>query len=365
MKPSITTFRNEFSERVLNFVWGQWCQIGVAGSATQKGQWVIDPEPLLAFTTEVARRDARMFDEVLDWLVMNGRWINTQRLSTIVKQDKIGDTAVIGAIASWMSERDKSMKWRGMARRMVATEQQRNEALFGAQSGVLAGVAEQPEAHFERFGLLRGPIYTRGMTKAVNMRDPLNVMFKSRAAFGIGIRADVMAYLVTTDGGYARRIAEILGYNHMRVSEVLAGMAEAGMVTVHSAGRTKHYRVDREHWQSVILPGRSDTPQWVNWRPLTRGLTTIWREVWALDDARADAYVFSSKMRKAIQASRDDLQRSGINFTIEDDRAYLAEAYLPVFVKSFDSILHALEGRPQRAPDSFTLQRAVDQPTVP
>jgi hypothetical protein len=349
MTTSVTTFRNEFTERVLGFVWGQWCQIGVAGSATQKGQWVIDPEPLLAFTTEVARRDARMFDEVLDWLVTNGRWINTQRLSTIVKQDKTGDMAVIGAIASWLSEKDKSMKWRGMARHMVATEQKRSEALFAAQSGVPAGVSEQPETHFERYGLLRGPIHTRGMTKAVNMKDPLNVMFKSRAAFGIGIRADVMAYLVTTDGGYARRIAEILGYNHMRVSEVLAGMAEAGMITAHSAGRTRHYRVDREQWQSVILPVRSGVPQWVNWRPLVRGLTTIWREAWALDDTRADAYVFSSKMRKAMRTAKDDLQGSGVPFTIEDDKGYLAEAYLPVFLRDVEGVLNGMERRQRRS----------------
>ena len=348
MTTSVTTFRNEFSERVLSFVWGQWCQIGVAGSTPQKGQWVIDPEPLLAFTTEVARRDARMFDEVLDWLVKNGRWINTQRLSTIVKQDKVGDTAVIGAIASWMSGQDKSMKWRGMTRRMVDTELKRNGALFIAHPGVSAGVAEQPEAHFLRYGLLRGPIHTRGMTPAVNMKDPLNVMFKSRAAFGIGIRADVMAYLVTTDGGYARRIAEILGYNHMRVTEVLAGMAEAGMVTVHSSGRTKHYRADREKWQSVLLPERSGASQWVNWRSLMRGLTIIWREAWVLDDTRADAYVFSSKMRKAMQAAKDDLQGSGIPFSIADDKGYLAEAYLPVFVKDMDGIMNALASTAQR-----------------
>jgi hypothetical protein len=345
MTTSVTTFRNEFSERVLDFIWGQWCQLGVVGSATRNGQWVSDPEPLLAFTSEVARRDARMFDEVLDWLVTNGRWINTQRLSTILKQDKIGDTAVIGAIASWMSEQDKSMKWRGITRRMVATEPKRNEALFEMQFGGPSGVAEQPEAHFERYGLLRGPIHTRRMTQAVNMKDPMNVMFKSRAAFGIGIRADVMAYLVTTDGGYARRIAAILGYNHMRVTEVLAGMAEAGMVTVHSAGRTKHYRVDREKWRSILMPEQSGGFQWVNWRSLTRGLTAIWREAWALDDARADAYVFSSKMRKAMQAAKDDLQGSGVPFTIEDDKGYLAEAYLPVFINDISNVMSALEGQ--------------------
>ena len=84
--------------------------------------------------------------------------------------------------------------------------------------------------------------------------------------------------------------------------------------------------------------------QWVNWRPLARGLTTIWREVWALDDTRADPYVFSSKMRKAMQAARDDLQGSGIHFAIEDDRTHLAEAYVPVFTRDIKGILHGLAG---------------------
>ena len=98
MTTSIVTFRNEFTEGVLNFIWRQWCRMGVVGSVGQRDPWVIDPEPVLAFTTEVARHDARMFDEVLDWLVRNGYWINTQRLSTMMKQDNVGDKAVLGAI---------------------------------------------------------------------------------------------------------------------------------------------------------------------------------------------------------------------------------------------------------------------------
>lgn len=345
MTTSVATFRNEFSEKVLNFVWGQWCRVGLAGSSPRMSRFVIDPEPLLAFTTEVARRDARMFDEVVDWLVTNGRWINAQRLTTIVEQDRIGASAVVGSIASWMSDRDKSMKWRGVARHMAAVGQK--EPLFFSHSKGVAASDELREPHFERYGLLRGPIHTRGLTKSVNMKDPQNVIFRCRATFGIGVRADVMAYLVSTEGDYPRRIAEVLGYNHMRVSEVLAGMAEAGMATVHSAGRTKHYRVDPSQWRSVILPDVSATPQWVNWRPLTRGLTTIWRELWALDDARSDAYVFSSKMRKAMQEAKDDLQHSGINFAIEDDRNHVAEAYLPVFINTIEGVLKTLEGGPR------------------
>jgi len=342
MTTSVTTFRNEFTDKLLNFLWGQWCQMGVAGSSNRKTPWINDPEPILAFTTEVARHDARMFDEVLDWLVTNGSWINTQRLSTIVKRDKVGDSAVVGAIASWMSEQDKSMKWRGLTRRMVSEAKAPNSALFNAQPGGVAMVSEELDPHFQRYGLQRGPIRIRRMTKLVNMKDPTNVMFKSRAAFGIGIRADVMAYLVTTAGGHARQIAGILGYNHMRVTEVLADMAEAGMVTAHSVGRTRHYRVERMQWRDLLMSEQSQVLRWVNWRSLTRGLSAIWRGVRELDDTRTDAYVFSSRMRKAMQAARDDLQNSGIDFAIEDDQSYLAEAYTPVFVRDISGVMESL-----------------------
>jgi len=63
-----------------------------------------------------------------------------------------------------------------------------------------------------------------------------------------------------------------------------------------------------------------------------------------LDDTRADACVFSSKMRKAMQAAKDDLQGSGIHFSIEDDNGYLAEAYLPVFLRDIEGITASLGG---------------------
>jgi len=344
MTTSIVTFRNEFTEGVLNFIWRQWCRMGVAGSVGQKDQWVIDPETVLAFTTEVARHDARMFDEVMDWLVKNGRWINTQRLSTVVHQDNVGDKAVLGAIAFWMAEQDKSMKWRGLAQRTVSAARTPAEPLFHTAKG-RTPCPSAADARFQRYGLVRDTVRTRGMTQSVNMKDPANIMFKSRAVFGIGIRADVMAYMVTTEGAHPRDVARTLGYNHMRVQEVLVGLAEAGVAFVRPVGRSKQYWIDRDTWRRVLMGGQTSAPQWVNWRALTRSLTAIWREVWAIEEARADEYIFSSKMRAAMQSARNDLLGSGMGFAIEDDKGYVAEAYLPVFIRDAGGILQILRSR--------------------
>lgn len=344
MTTSIIAFRNKFTEGVLNFVWRQWCHMGVAGSVGRKDSWIIDPELALAFTTEVARHDARMFDEVLDWLVKNGQWINIQRVSTIVQQDNVGDRAVVGAIASWMTEHDKSMKWRGLAQKMISDTQTSRDPLFRTAAGKTITSDKDADAHFQRYGLVRETVHPRGMTQQVNTKNPMNIMFKCRAVFGIGMRADVMTYMVTTKGSHPRDIARTLGYNHMRVQEMLGDLAEAGIAFVRpvSGSKSKQYWIDRDKWRGVLIGEQASTPQWVNWRALIRGLTAIWREVWAIEEARADEYIFSSKMRSAMQSARNDLLSCGMGFMIEDDKGYLAEAYLPVFMRDMDNILKVL-----------------------
>ena len=73
MKSSLKSFRTELSQAVLNFLWSAWSQVGVMGGAAPSQPRIVDPEPLLLLTWECARQDARAFDEVLDWLVQNGR----------------------------------------------------------------------------------------------------------------------------------------------------------------------------------------------------------------------------------------------------------------------------------------------------
>lgn len=343
MTTSLQTFRTDLSNGLLNFIWRQWRAMGVSGSLPGHDDWLIDPESVLAFTTEIARRDARVFDEFLDWIACNGQWINVQRLSTNVQHDGAGCKAAVGAIAAWLADRDRSAKWRGLAHRMKTEACHPAEALFQSYPKGTLPVFEQCDQYFERYGLLRQPVDIRGMTQPVNMAAPGNAMFKSRAVFGIGIRADVIMYLLTTDGGHSRRIASLLGYNHMRVRELLVGLAEAGVVTMRPVGRAKHYWIDKDRWRPVLLE-RSEIPRWIDWRALIRGLSVIWRETWSIDEERADDYIFSSNMRMAVRTARDDLHASGAGIEIEEDRGHIAEDYLPVFLANMSRMLATLNG---------------------
>jgi hypothetical protein len=63
-------------ENVLDFLWRQWSALGIVGGARTEDVWAIDPEALLIFSLEMSRYEPRLFDEVLDWMVVNGKWID-------------------------------------------------------------------------------------------------------------------------------------------------------------------------------------------------------------------------------------------------------------------------------------------------
>src|SRR5206468_12602027 len=116
MKSLLRDFRIELSQTVLNILWSAWSQVGVMGGAAPAQPRIVDPEPLLLLTWSCARQDARVFDEVLDWLVQNGRWVNVLRLTTLLEEDAVCPTPLVGAVAAFMAGRDKPLERRKLAR---------------------------------------------------------------------------------------------------------------------------------------------------------------------------------------------------------------------------------------------------------
>ncbi len=95
MKTYLKSFRQEYLDRLLSIIWDQWSTLGVSGRGKQVGRYIIDPEALLLFSSSIARYDARLFDAILEWLRINGRYINVTRLSQIIKREKFAGKAVL------------------------------------------------------------------------------------------------------------------------------------------------------------------------------------------------------------------------------------------------------------------------------
>src|SRR4030043_1499831 len=111
MGMSQKNFKNIFLEHILSFLWRQWSALGVLGESRSEDPWAVDPEPLLLFTLEIGRYEPRLFDEVLDWLVVNGRWIDLQRLRGILRPKNDTTIQLTGAVASFLMKERNERKW--------------------------------------------------------------------------------------------------------------------------------------------------------------------------------------------------------------------------------------------------------------
>src|SRR5580692_7384971 len=89
-------FREALLDRLLMFLWRQWSALGVLGASATEEEWIIDPEPLLVFSLELARYEPRLFDEILAWLVVNGELLDTARLRRILLKQDVSVVRVVG-----------------------------------------------------------------------------------------------------------------------------------------------------------------------------------------------------------------------------------------------------------------------------
>ena len=311
MNELLDKFRQELSELVLTFIWQQWSSIGVMAAGGADRTRAIDPEPLLLLTLEVARQDPRMFDEVVDWLIVNGKWINVVRLSTLLKEDKLCSPEVLGAVAATLAEHDRTPKWRGLAKNLKPSVGKEVESLFEKNGKPLFLPGSEPDKIFHSYRLLRQPLQTRGLSSPVLQSNTpfwtsTNFMFKARALFGVNIRADVFSFLVLQGASNPTRIARELGYSQRRVQDALADMAAADVFKVRIDGKAKEYSVDSESTLRFLGVSENDV-SWFDWRALSRALVTVWRRAFAIREEGLTPYILESELRKMLSDVKNDL----------------------------------------------------------
>jgi len=76
---------NELREHILDLLWSQWRELGVAGTVPRRHKDdFIDLEALIAFTATHSDLDPRLRDESIDWVVRYGSYVSRARLKNIL-----------------------------------------------------------------------------------------------------------------------------------------------------------------------------------------------------------------------------------------------------------------------------------------
>jgi len=330
MKTSPDKFKEVFRQALLDLLWRQWTTLGVAGHAARESR-VIDPDALLLGTCVFGRQEPRLFDEMLDWLGVNGWCINVQRVRSLMKRCAYGCERVVASVAALQARGAETAKWRRLSLCAEPLEAgTRLEPLFYLADGRPQPAFGRPEPHFERYGFHRGAVRLRGMSRTPNPDLPANLMFRLRALFGVNARADILAYLLTHDAAHPPETARQMGYFPKTIQMTLAEMACSGNLHPVKLGREKHYRLDLGEWGLLRAKDAvtASWPEWVGWPQFFATMAGIWN---LLEDprlARVSPALQAAEWQKEMHRLQPLATESKAGLDFENPRRLTGATYL-------------------------------------
>ena len=343
---SLNGFRREVEAALVRFLWRQWAQLGVSAAATRQDRWAQDPEALLLATLELGRGDARLFDEVVDWLGVNAGRLSLQRVKNLLAADPEYPRDVAAAVFAALAREDARFRWRLDVR---PPARRRAEAIFGGSPSVPLSVADPA---FLEMGLLRGLFRRSGKSREPVLASPMAFALRLREVFGVTARAEAVRVLLLHPNGELAGVdvARACAYAKRNVVEALQSLAAGGVVRHGTRGRMSLWSLDRSHWYAFLDLREEDAPTWVDWPSLLGGLQMLGRWLRGRDWAKMPAQVQASRAREVLAEIAPLLAAGAPWWRPPDRRTHLGEAFLPVFEESLRSVLLGLEDG-EAAPD--------------
>jgi hypothetical protein len=251
----ISELRSRVRSDLVDWAWDQWAQLGVSAPSGRADPWAADPEALLLFTFEVARAGARLFDEVLDWLVLTSEWSASSDCGTCAGMTSIAHLLRL----PWRGPRNRvGRRGATLSARKRQVSPGRTEPLFREGSVI----ADRTDETFRAHGWLKPPTKRSGKSRPPNTLAPINLAFRLRQILGISARAEVVRFLLTTDGSpvTARVVTESAGYAKRNVHEALTVLHDAGTVEAVRVGNEQRYEIDRARWAVLLGPLARSAP---------------------------------------------------------------------------------------------------------
>ena len=304
MTTSLTAFRTEFNELLVPFLWRQWSALGVAGPSEVEDDWAIDPEALVLITSLLGRLDARLFDEVLDWLHQNGKLISLIRLKNLYSNRKIGDPWVLAATAEVIGDKAALRKWQGVTDLVDEVVPQEDCPFFRSADGEPLPMFGKTDPVFEKFHYLRSPVGLRGMSRPPNPNLRPNLWLKLRALLGVNARSDAMLYLLTHREGHPGEMAKRLDYTPKTLQDTLNEMELSGHVRSWRDGREKKFALRPDDWDFLVT-WRSETereqfPRWIDWPAVFTALDRVHRMLMSPQRENETSFLQAAEFRSVM-----------------------------------------------------------------
>jgi hypothetical protein len=333
----LSTVSRRLSDRLVAFAWDEWAQMGLLATPHRRSPWVQDPEALIVFTLEVARAEPRLFDELMDWMLVNESLLSVRRLRAMCIDET--DRALTTAALGWLARRRPRARLSGHGPTSAPATLQ---PLFR-----VGGPVNEADEDFAAAGLLRPPLTASHKSHPPNPTAPINLAFRLREILGVGIRAEVVRVLLTIEAPWinAQTLARATGYAKRNVHDALAGLSTAGVVSALTVAAEHRYTADRPAWAALLGCEPDELPSHRDWPQLLGALRRILRWSEQPELVGMSDYLRASSARDLIGAIRPDLAFAGI----PTDLSTSPENTLSELEDVTESVLMTMSASPQRA----------------
>jgi hypothetical protein len=304
-RPQVAKAIAELREAAARSAWTQWAAIFTFPVTKRRATAIVDPEALLLGSFALSEYERRLRSVIALWGLHHSRLLSVQRAKNLSERFPEPVQDALGAFAHLALARGGDLRWRSVAQHVpkVASVREREKEA----SPVLEGGAA--------------------------------VMLRLRLGLGVGIKPDVIAYLIGLAGGRAtvQAIAEATAYHGRAVRRGLEELAAAGFVEPRPTAPVS-YRVDSRRWSALLRIDPEDPPAWRAWAAMYAFVAAL--DEWGRSLPESE-FVLASE-------ARDLLLKYGVALEGTVRLPYIegamGEALLPLFTKALAACREWVEG---------------------
>ncbi len=261
----------------------QWAMLDGAEELEGAPQRVIDPEALLLMSLWLLPRDPGLRRVVHGWVETWSDLLSVQRTRNIAKSYSAEVEQELRAVATTALERGKDFRWTPVIKGGGAPargDSGDDEMVAGASVSSRSGAPRLP------------------------VRRAALLVLRFRMAFGVGARADALAYLLARGTAWSTvtEIANATGYTPSAIRRALDRMAEAEIVLTVDDGATR-FRCEAAPW-AALLGLQMDVAPWPYWLQHFTFVATLVEWAESVSRRKLTAYAIMEGLRVVARKFR-------------------------------------------------------------
>lgn len=270
------------AQSVIDALWIQWAGLGASIEAENSPRSVVDPEALLITSMLMRGRERRLWDSVVSFARDGSNLLSVQRVKNLIGRFPDSARSLVADFATLAWSQGSDFRWKTLESGRAPAES-RDHELWRAYPARWSSSA---------------------------------LLLRLRLAFGVGIAADLLGYLLSLRGDWATAmdIALAVDYSVRPVRRSADNLAAAKMIAT-SRHQPTEYRVDANRW-AFFLEVEDKLPAWRYWSRLYLFIAHVLAAAGDGEWGGLSTYVLSSRVSDLVEEHEQALRFNRLNVPV-------------------------------------------------